>query len=103
MSNRKLEIIKMLEEQPADSFLRYALACEQEKEGDLESSVATLQALRKEDPDYYGLYYKLGQLLEALNQPEAAEEAYNMGIEVCQRLGQTKIKNELEQALWLLD
>ncbi len=104
MSNeRKAEIIKMLEEQPQDSFLRYALACEQEKDGELTRAVDTLASLQKDDPDYYGLYYKLGQLHELNSAPEKAQAAYEAGILVCERLGQFKIRNELEQALWLMD
>ncbi|MEM9186297.1 MAG: hypothetical protein AAGB00_07375 [Planctomycetota bacterium] len=50
MATRREKIEAMLAEEPGDTFLRYSLALEQDKEGDNDASLAGLAELRRDDP-----------------------------------------------------
>ena len=47
----------MLAEDPQDTFLRYSLALELEKEGEHDRSLAGLGSLMADDPPYAAVYY----------------------------------------------
>lgn len=93
----------MIETDPDDSFLCYALALEQEKEGKFKDAIKTIENLMKKDEDYLGAYYKLGKLYEATSKYEKAEETYRKGIEVAIQKQDNKARGELEEALWLIE
>lgn len=97
------QIKELLKEDPNDPFLSYAMACELEKENEIQEAIEWLEKIRSTSPNYYGLYYKLGGLYEALGNPEAAKNIYEEGVIVCSELKEDKIKSELLQALSLMD
>lgn len=103
MENRISQIKKMIETDPDDSFLCYALALEQEKEGKYKDAIKTIEELIKRDPEYLGAYYKLGKLYEATNKLDTAEETYKKGIELATKKQDNKARGELEEALWLIE
>lgn len=93
----------MLEKEPNDDFLNYALAVELEASGNNKAAIDQLNELLKRNPDYLGAYYKLGQLLEAMSSVKQALEVYNKGLELAQRLNNKKAAGELSEAIWLLE
>lgn len=103
MENRIAQIKKMMETDPHDSFLVYALALEQEKEGKLKAAIKTIENLMQKDPEYLGAYYKLGKLYESIKDEEAAKKAYVKGIELATKKDDNKSRGELEEALWLIE
>jgi len=72
---------ELLAQQPADSFLRHALALEYIKAGDQIKARQLFEELLKEDPDYIGSYYHLAKLLEQLGEKEQAVTWYEKGLE----------------------
>lgn len=103
MGNRIDEIKKMLKTDPDDSFLTYALALEHEKSGDAKEAIKILEDLNRQDPDYLGSYYKLGQLYENSNKLDKAISVYRSGIKLADEKKDFKAKGELEEALWIIE
>jgi tetratricopeptide (TPR) repeat protein len=78
--DRFSKIAKMLENDPEDSFLQFALAKEYEKKQIVEDAIKIYQNLLKKDPEYVGAYYHLGKALEQLKQFQEALNIYELGI-----------------------
>ncbi len=97
------QISDMLNKDPKDSFLRYALALEYEKVGDSKKAIQLIKALIESDEEYLGAYYKLGQLHEEKNDPKTAITIYKKGIELAEKQNDVKAKGELNEALWLIE
>jgi tetratricopeptide (TPR) repeat protein len=97
------EIKKMLKTDPKDSFLSYALALEYEKAEEPGKAISIIEQLIKDDPNYLGAYYKLGQLYEGKDKLDSAQKIYNTGIKLADEKNDFKSKGELEEALWLIE
>lgn len=99
MEENRLEMLKkMLESDPKDAFLRYALAKEYEKLNDDNQAILLLEALKSDEPEYTGLYYHLGKLYEKVNQTDEALSIYNEGIRITKSLGDLHALSELNNA-----
>lgn len=92
----------MLEQNPANSFARYALAQEFANGGQLDRAVEEYRALIAADVNYAAAYFHGGQAFEKLGRIEEAREMYEKGIEVTTRTGDGHTRSELEGALNLL-
>lgn len=103
LSPRLQQILEMLREDPGDAFLRYALALEKAKEGQLQEAIELVQELLHDEPEYLGAYYQLGQWLEQAQQPERAKDIYTAGVALARDKQQMKAARELKQALDLLE
>ena len=88
--NRKTELIKLLELEPKDSFLRYAYALEIGKEGDLDSACKLLEHLKSDDSNYLGLYHQLANYYLQQNKEEQALVILEEGIELAKKAGKQK-------------
>lgn len=97
------QIQKMLEEQPEDDFLHYALALECINREQIAEGVAILEKLREKSPDYLGLYYKLANTYSLTGQTEKAIETYKAGIRLAEFKQEFKTRNELRTALSMLE
>lgn len=93
------QIQKMLEEQPDDDFLHYALALECINMGQIDEGTAILEQLRVKSPDYLALYYKLANTYSLTRQTEKAVETFEAGIRLAEAQQNFKTRNELKQAL----
>jgi tetratricopeptide (TPR) repeat protein len=98
MSDRIDQLIAFLTEDPGDSFIRYALAQEYQKRGQMYQARDAYLQLKESDPDYVGLYYHLGKLYEELGEKETAIETYESGIQVAKRLADFHALSELNTA-----
>jgi predicted Zn-dependent protease len=92
----------MLAERPYDEFLHYALALETINSGKSDEGIRILENLRKKSPDYLGLYYKLGQMYQLGGQFEKATEVYEAGIRLAEQKQQFKTRDELKNALRMM-
>jgi len=101
--NRIDTLLKFLEEDPKDSFIKFALAKEYEKIGTLKKALDTYTELREMDPDYVGLYYHLAALQLELTLPDEALKTYDQGIEVAKRVADFHALSELHTAKLNLD
>jgi tetratricopeptide (TPR) repeat protein len=103
MATERLETLRQLIAQnPNDSFLRYGLAMEYARTGELEKAAAEHRALLEMNSDYVASYYHGGQALEKLGRREEARELYERGLAACTRVGDLKTRNEIQAALDLL-
>ncbi len=96
-------LFSMLEKEPNDIFLNYALAVEfsgEEKFAEAETQfLKTLQL----NNDYLPCYYQLGQTAEKLNKEKEALEYYHKGVELAKKQNNNKALNELNEAIWMLE
>ena len=96
----RVEILKgFLEENPKDSFSRYALALEYVKLGQNDDAVREFETVRTNDPDYMATYFQLGQLYQKLGKSHDAEKTFRTGITVAAKIGDEHTRSELEGAL----
>jgi tetratricopeptide (TPR) repeat protein len=103
MSSERLEqLTAMLQRQPRDAFLLYAMGMEYRKLHDLPRSLAQFAKVIEVDPNYAYAYYQQGQVHELSGDKEAARRAYRAGIEASARAGDAHATEELQSALALL-
>lgn len=92
------QIRQFLQDSPNDSFLRYALAQELQKQGDVEAAKEAYLWLTDNQPSYVATYYHLGKLLIALGEKEAALAWFNLGIEHAKAAKEIHALSELQSA-----
>ncbi len=89
------QILVLLQTNPKDNFLRFALAKEYEKSGKTQEARRLYETLVAESPDYIGTYYHLGKLLERQDAAAEAFAIYTLGINVAARTGENHARAEL--------
>ncbi len=100
MSNIRLQkLIEMLEQQPNDSFLTYAIGMEYLGMGNLNSAELQFKAVIVIDPNHLAAHYQLGILLPNLNKETEAINLLEKGLVIAQQKGDLKTKNEFRSAL----
>ena len=92
------QIRQFLQDSPNDSFLRYALAQELQKQGDVEAAKEAYFWLTDNQPSYVATYYHLGKLLIAQGEKEAALALFNLGIEHAKAAKELHALSELQSA-----
>jgi len=96
----RVEILKgFLDDNPNDSFSRYALALEYVKLGQHDDAVREFETVKTKDPDYLATYFQLGQLYLKMGQTHDAEKTLRTGITVASKAGDEHTRSELEGAL----
>lgn len=103
MSSRLEQLIEMLNAEPQDAFLRYAIALEYEAAGNITEAISRIESLLTDNPDYLGAYYKLGQLHEISDSKEKALDVYQRGAVVAKSQNNTKTLGEINTAILLLE
>lgn len=88
----------MLDEQPNDLFLQYALAMEYLGMKQLSDAEQLFKQIIEADEHYVAAYYQLGKLIEQHNQ-DAAIVIYEKGMAKAQLKGDRKTVNESKSAL----
>lgn len=103
MANSRTDALKQLVAQnPANSFMRYGLAMEYAKGGELEPAAEEFRVVLRTDSGYLAAYFHFGQVLERLGRLDDARQTYRDGIDVATRLGDAHTRGELESALEIL-
>lgn len=97
------QLQELLKENPKDAFLRYALALEHVKQKELSLAKNIFEELIQEEPDYLATYFQFGNLLAETGDYALAEQTFKKGIEVATQQNKLKTRQELEQAMFLLD
>lgn len=103
MSKRLPSLLQLLEANPRDSFVLFALAKEYEGLGDTAKALEFYRTLRDADPGYVGLYYHLGKLFEQQQDFDNAVAAYKQGIETARKASDFHALGELQGALLNLE
>jgi Tfp pilus assembly protein PilF len=96
--NRIDRIQEMLQSNPADQFLRHALALEWIKLGNDAEAKVLFEAILTDDPNYIGSYYHLAKLLERIGDTNAAIQWYEKGMEAAKAAKDQHSYNELQSA-----
>ncbi|MFM7014914.1 MAG: hypothetical protein ACKOX3_01175 [Bacteroidota bacterium] len=99
MNERMIMLQEYIQDDPSDTFSRYALALEFAKIGELFIAINYLEQLRIIDADYLALYYQLGKLLQDTNQSDNAIAVFKAGIKVAQKQQNSHTEAELKGAL----
>lgn len=97
-TERLKSLIKMYNEDPGDSFIRFAIAKEYEKIGDYQMAMEHYLSLKVDDPDYVGLYYHLAKLMEEMEDENQALSVYEEGIVIAKKLNDFHALSELNSA-----
>lgn len=96
-------LLQMLEKEPHDSFLNYALALELHKSGKIEEAIARIEGVIARDKDYLGAYLQLGQLHEETGNGNKALATYQNGTIIAQKQNNHKALSELNEAIFILE
>jgi len=96
--NRIEKLNEFLQSNPADSFVRHALALEYVKLGDDLAARKLFEELLEKDPAYVGSYYHLAKLLERNNATEEAIRWYEKGMEQAKKMKDEHAWQELRGA-----
>jgi hypothetical protein len=99
MPTRREKIEAMLADNPADTFLRYSLALEREKEGDHDRSLAGLAGLTRDQPPYVPAFFMAAQQLARLSRIEEARTFLRDGIEAARNQGNAHAAGEMAEFL----
>jgi hypothetical protein len=97
--SRREKIEAMLVAEPRDTFLRYSLAMELEKEGQNERSLAGLYDLMADSPPYVAAFFRAGQQLAGLGRIDEARTALRGGIEAARTQGDSHAAGEMSEFL----
>ena len=103
MKTRRQMLEEFVAQDPDDSFSRYALALELEKEGRELEAIPQFQELIARDPNYVAAYYHLGRVLARLGQIEDARTIYRIGLDAASAANDQKTRSEIQEALDMLD
>lgn len=99
-SEQRIQKLKeILENDPNDSFSRYALALEYMGMSDLQTAIDELQKVIQLDPQYIPGYHQLGQIFGKLNRTQEAKNVYRKGIDIAQETGVDKEAKEMREEL----
>jgi hypothetical protein len=101
--SRREKIEAMLVDDPGDTFLRYSLAMELDKEGDHDASLARFAELTRDDPPYVPAFFMAGQQLVRIGRVGEAREILGNGIEAARRQNDAHALGEMSEFLASLD
>jgi tetratricopeptide (TPR) repeat protein len=97
-------LLSMLEKEPGDLFLNYALGLEYANDlatvADAESQFKIVLGL---DENYIPAYYQLGKLFQSLLRTPEAIQYYKTGLEKAKEKKDNKAVNEFGEALFMLE
>ena len=82
MSQRLHQLQNLLEAQPSDCFLRYAIGLELVKSEKFDEAISCFNQLIKSNPEYTATYYQLAQVYLLRNLKEEAEHVLIAGMKL---------------------
>lgn len=92
----------MLAEQPGDTFLRYSLAMELQKEGRHDESLDRFRDLMADDPPYVPAFFMSAKQLVELGRIAEARAALREGVDEARRQGDHHAASEMGDLLTAL-
>jgi len=96
---RREKIEAMLADDPGDTFLRYSLAMELDKEGAHDESLAKFAELAHDNPPYVPAYFMAGQQLARLGRVDEARTILRDGIAAAHAAGDSHAEGEMNEFL----
>ena len=96
----KLEsLLDMLKDAPNEPFILFALAQECVKKGLDSEALKYYERIITFSPEYTGVYYHMGKLLEQFGRMEDAILTYEKGMQMTSSKGELHAYGELQSAL----
>ena len=100
MSNIRLQkLAEMLEKQPNDTFLLYAMGMEYLGMGEVNVAEKYFKLVLEFDKAHVATYYQLGILFTQNNREIEAQDFLEKGYELAKQKGDLKTQNEFRSAL----
>ncbi len=96
--DRLEQLLEMLNDNPGDNFLLFALAKEYEKKDNLKQAKHYYIELTNKHPKYVGTYYHLGQLYQKEGELKLALQSYEKGMKIAQEVNDEHSYRELANA-----
>lgn len=93
------KIREMLDDNPQDTFLRYALAMELKSAEDHDACLEIFNALMKDEPPYVPAFFMAGQTLAAVDRIDEAQATLTEGIAHAQQQGELHAAGEMTDFL----
>lgn len=103
VSSRREKLEEFVAADASDSFSRYALALELEKEGEADNAVLQFREVIARDPSYVAAYYHLGKVLARGGHVGEAREVYSKGLIASNAANDQRTSTEIQEALESLD
>jgi hypothetical protein len=97
--SRREKIEAMLADDPSDTFLRYSLAMELDKEGEHERSLAEFSSLMTAAQPYVPAFFMAAQQLARLDRNSEARAALRTGIDHARTTGDSHAAAEMSEFL----
>jgi hypothetical protein len=97
--SRREKIEAMLADDPGDSFLRYSLAMELDKEGEHDASLAKFAELTRDTPPFVPAFFMASQQLVRLGRASEAREILKGGIEAADQQNDAHAGREMSEFL----
>jgi len=98
MTQRMTELMNLLEKDPHDSFLLFAIAKEYEGHDMPDQAEHYYLTLKRSNPSYVGLYYHLAKLYEEMGKTEDALNIYDEGVFMAGKMNDQHALAELKNA-----
>src|SRR5712671_3730652 len=95
-SERMASLLRMLQKEPDDLFLLYAIALEHKKAREFADALKCLGEVLKRDALYCVAYQQAAQVHEMAEDVPAAKQAYRDGIAAASRKGDQHAREEME-------
>ncbi|NOY29566.1 MAG: hypothetical protein GXP28_05135 [Planctomycetes bacterium] len=99
MATRREKIEAMLVDDPTDTFLRYSLAMELDKEGEHDSSLEKFGELAADEPPYVPAFFMAAQQLARLERTDESRALLRNGIEQARVQGDSHAAGEMSEFL----
>ncbi|TAE89544.1 MAG: hypothetical protein EAY81_02145 [Bacteroidetes bacterium] len=100
MPNERLQkLLEMLEKQPNDTFLLYAIAMEHLSVNDKNQAEELFKRVLHIERDNVPTHYQLGMILQETNRIKEAVEMFEEGMKLAKFKGDLKTVNEFRTAL----
>ena len=90
---------EILTANPEDSFVRYGLAMEYSKAGQVEQALKQFKTLIAKNPDYTPAYFMAAQTLASASRVEEAKRMLVDGISCARRTGNAHAQSEMTAML----
>jgi tetratricopeptide (TPR) repeat protein len=103
VSDRRTKLEKLLQADPTDTFVLYALAQEHGKAGDHAQAIDLYDRLLAADPNYFYAYFFKARSLAELNRLDDAKAVVANGLKRATVAGDAKASNELASLQMELD
>lgn len=97
--SRREKIEAMLADEPTDTFLRYSLAMELEKESEHDRSIEIFVSLMNDEPPYVAAFFMCAQQLVRLQRIDEARGHLRNGIEEARKQGNGHAAGEMSEFL----